>query len=168
MRQLADDGGEVALYLHRVRAANGSERQTAVAVYYSCKALGELRTTPVVTKQRGVCVAVYVNEAGREAAALRLNDLNGGGPAQSADGGYFATLDSNVANIALGPGAIHYQGSAYQYVKHFNASLICASIIPLPRRAASRTWQNRLRSTEQLRRRFLFGASYKCKSERHA
>ena len=106
-----------ARYAHggSVRPGERRERHPAVAADERGQTLRQLGTSKIGAEQRRVGVAVDVQKAGRQRAALRVKNVRGIDVGQTTDRGNGSVLDANVGGKSV---RVEHLRTANEPVQH--------------------------------------------------
>ena len=114
----AGDGRKIRAHGGSVRPRERRERHSAVAADERGQTLRQLGTSKIGAEQRRVGVAVDVQKAGRQRAALRVKNVRGIGVGQTTDRGNGSVLDANVGGKSVRAGAVEHLRAANEPVQH--------------------------------------------------
>ena len=101
-----------------MRPGERRERHPAVAADERGQTLRQLGTSKIGAEQRRVGVAVDVQKAGRQRAALRVKNVRGIDVGQTTDRGNGSVLDANVGGKSVRAGAVEHLRTANEPVQH--------------------------------------------------
>ena len=101
-----------------MRPRERRERHPAVAADERGQTLCQFRFSIFGAEQRRVGVAVDIQKAGRQRAALRVKNVRGVGVGQTTNRGNGSVLDADVGGKSVRAGAVEYLRAANEPVPH--------------------------------------------------